>query len=119
MIDADDGRAERLAQWIRQLPLADQVHLTGMTVVLERIRQRRGATLPYPYDEAKLREAPVPSAAAAEARRIATFYAAAPLHLGPDGVEDHQRIVNLCQSFADTVEARIPGAAGPRTEGDA
>ncbi len=41
MIDADDGRAERLAQWIRQLPLADQVHLTGTTVVLERIRQRR------------------------------------------------------------------------------
>lgn len=119
MIDADDGRAERLARWIRRLPLADQVHLTGTTLVLERIRQRRGATLPHPYDEATLREAPLPRAAAAEARRIATLYATTPPHLGPDGIDDHQRIVNLCKSFADTVEARIPGAADPRAEGTA
>ncbi|WFR67679.1 hypothetical protein P9139_04280 [Curtobacterium flaccumfaciens] len=119
MIDADDGRAERLAQWIRQLPLADRAHLTGTTVVLERIRQRRGASLPHPYDEATLREAPLPRAAAAEARRIATLYAVAPPHLGPDGIDDHQRIANFCQSLADTVEARIPGAAGPRSEGTA
>lgn len=109
MTDADDGRAERLAQWIRDLPLEDQVHLTGTTLVLEEIRQRRGASLPYPYDEARLREASRPHESAAEARRLAELYADVAPHPGPDGVDDHWRISNMSLVFAQTVEARFPG----------
>lgn len=109
MVDADDGRAERLAQWIRALPLADQVHLTGTTLVLEGIRTRRGANLPYPYDEAKLREASTPRESVAEARRLADLYAGTEPHPGPDGVDDHWRISNMALVFAKTVEERFPG----------
>jgi hypothetical protein len=90
------------------LPLADQAHLIGTTLVLEEIRLRRGDDLPHPYNEAKLREASTPREAAAEALRLADLYAKIVPHAGPDGVDDHWRISTLSLVFAQTVEARFP-----------
>lgn len=108
MVTADDGRAERLALWIRELPLSEQVHLTGTTLVLEEIRLRRGNSLPHPFDEAKLREAPTPRAAVAEARGLAQAYEGAPPYAGPDGVDEHWRISAMSLAFAEAVESCFP-----------
>ena len=54
MTESDDGRAQRLAGWIREMDLADQVFITGTTLVLEGIRARR-SDLPVVYYEAALR----------------------------------------------------------------
>lgn len=108
MATADDGRAERLAPWIRELPLSDQVHLTGTTLVLEEIRLRRGDSLPHPFDEAKLREASTPREAAVKARDLAQAYEGAPPHAGPDGVDEHWRISAMSLAFAEAVESRFP-----------
>jgi hypothetical protein len=103
-----DGRADRLALWLRELPFADQIQLTGITLVLEEIRRRRGDDLPHPYDESKLREAATPIASVREARELARLYANITPHPGPDGTNDHWRISNTATVFAETVEARFP-----------
>ena len=108
MTAADAGRGERLAPWIRELPLSDQVHLTGTTLLLEEIRLRRGDSLPHPFDEAKLREASTPREAATAARDLAHAYKAAAPHAGPDGVDKHWRISAMSFAFAEAVESRLP-----------
>ncbi|HEY0249065.1 MAG TPA: hypothetical protein VGC45_12465 [Gryllotalpicola sp.] len=114
MTNANDGWAERLAPWIRELPLADQVYLTGTTLILEEIRNRRGDDLPHPYDETKLREAATPWESAAEARKIAALYNGIAPHPGCDGVDDHWRISNICLMFAQTVETKFPSPNNPQ-----
>lgn len=109
MTSAGDGRPERIAPWTRKLPLSDQVHLTGTTLVLEEIRLRRGASLPHPFDEARLREASTPREGATAARDLARAYEGAPPHAGPDGVEEHWRISAMSLAFAAAVESRFPG----------
>lgn len=108
MTAANDGRAERLAPWIRELPLSDQVHLTGTTLVLEEIRLRRGDSLPHPFDETKLREASTPREAVTEARALAHAYEGASPHAGSDGVDEHWRIFAMSLAFAEAIESRLP-----------
>ncbi|TDW26910.1 hypothetical protein [Cryobacterium psychrophilum] len=107
MIATDGGRAERLAKWIREMSLADQVLITGSTVVLEEISERR-PDLPYAFDGAELREAATPAEAVTKARQLARLYADQPEHIGPDGVDEHWRISNLSRVMADRIEAHYP-----------
>ncbi|WP_148061283.1 hypothetical protein [Frondihabitans sp. PhB188] len=85
------------------------MNLTGTTLVLEEIRNRRGADLPFAFDEARLREASTPEESVAEARRLSELYAGIAPHPGPDGVDDHWRISNMSLEFARTVESRFLG----------
>lgn len=101
-----DGRAERLAPWIRTMPLQEQVLITGTTLVLEEIRNRRD-DLPFPIDEAAIREAPTPGESISAAESLADSYAAASPHIGPDGVDEHWRVSNMARVVADTIRARF------------
>ena len=103
---SDDGRAERLAQWVRSMPLADQALITGTTLVFEEIKSRRN-DLPYPIHEEAIREAATPSDAVRLAREIASTYRTAEPYIGPDGVDEHWRVANMAAIVADTIEARF------------
>jgi len=108
--EVQDGRAERLAEWVRRMDLADQVLLTGATLVLEDVRTRRGA-FPAPFDEAVLREG-TPSEAYREALAIRDAYAGAPVHLVPDGVDENERIVGLASAVLERIVTYHPFVAG-------
>jgi hypothetical protein len=110
----DDGRAERLAPWIRELPLDQQVLITGTTLVLEEINGRRGASLPFPVDEVALRETTDPREAARLAREISAQYAGLQPLAGPDGVDEHWRISNMTKIVAETIDQNYPAHDGSR-----
>jgi hypothetical protein len=103
-----NDRAERLARWIRDLDLEDQVTLTGATLLLEEIRERAVDGLAYNYDEAQLRESP-PQVAYELASRLKAAYAQlnAPSP-APDGVDDNSRVVSLMRKFKEIIERTHP-----------
>ena len=101
-----DGRAERLAPWIRAMDLADQTFITGSTLVFEDIRLRRD-DLPVPYDEANLREG-TPAQAYRHAVELSDAYAKQPAHRGSDGVDEHWRISNMAREIAERIARYHP-----------
>lgn len=101
MTAQDEGRAARLAGWIRNLDLADQIFITGTTLVLEDIRTRR-TDLPILFDEVVLRESE-PATAYRLALELADGYAGLPPAPGPDGVDENWRISNLTRELADRI----------------
>lgn len=101
MTNPDDGRAERLAPWIRDMDVADQVFITGATLVFEDIRLRRG-DLPILYDEAELREG-TPTNAYRHAVELSDAYARQPAYPGRDGVDEHWRISNMSREVAERI----------------
>ena len=101
-----DGRRERLAFWIREMDLADQVFITGSTLVFEDIRLRR-ETLPVSYDEAELREG-TPTQVYRRATDLSDAYSKQPSHYGEDGVDEHSRISNMAREIADRVAKYHP-----------
>lgn len=109
----DGGRADRLAGWVREMDLADQIFITGTTLVLEDIRTRR-TDLPVPFDEAPLRESS-PSEAYRLALEIYLAYANLPSYLAPDGVDEHRRISNITKELADRIAKYHPEVAGGAT----
>jgi CO/xanthine dehydrogenase Mo-binding subunit len=110
----DDGRAERLAPWIRALPLDQQVLITGTTLVLEEINTRRGSSLPYPVDEVALRETADPRQAAHLARAISAQYAGLEPVTAPDGIDENLRISNITKVMAETIDRNYPASDGSR-----
>jgi hypothetical protein len=101
-------RAERLAPWIRDLDLADQVTLTGATLLLEEIRERAVGKLPYNYDAAQLRESP-PRVAYELASRLEAVYAQVDVpRPAPDGIDDNSRVVTLMRNFKEIIERTHP-----------
>lgn len=106
MTALDEGRAARLAGWIRNLDLADQVFITGTTLVLEYIRTRR-TDLPMLFDEAVLRESE-PQAAYRLALELADGYSGLPAAPGPDGVDENWRISNMTRELADRIAKHHP-----------
>lgn len=109
-INADDGRAERLAPWVREMNLADQAFVTGATLVFEDIRLRRDH-LPIPYNEADLREG-TPEEAYGRAVDLSNAYANQPPYLGDDGVDEHWRISNMAREVADRIAKYHPDVVG-------
>ena len=106
-----DGRARRLAPWIRAMDLADQVFFTSSTLVLEDIRLRRD-DLPVQYDEATLREG-TPAQAYRRAVDLADAYGQQPVHRGRDGVDEHWRISNLALEIAERIVRYHPEVQPP------
>lgn len=86
------------------MPLADQVLITGTTLVFEELKRQR-SDLPYPIDEEAIREADTPSDATRVARELAAVYRTAEPHIGPDGVDEHWRVANMATAVADAIEA--------------
>ncbi|MDR7187090.1 hypothetical protein J2X85_004156 [Microbacterium trichothecenolyticum] len=105
-----DGRAEQLAPWIREMDLADQVFITGATLILERIRLLRN-DLPYPFDEARLREG-TPDEAYGWATDLSDTYANQPPHDGNDGVDEHRRISTAAREIAGRIAKYHPEVLG-------
>ena len=99
--NADDGRAERLAPWVREMDLADQAFITAATLVFEDIRLRR-QDLPIRYNEADLREG-TPEEAYDRAVDLSDAYAKQPAHLGEDGIDEHWRISNMARELAERI----------------
>lgn len=106
VVALDEGRAARLAGWIRNLDLADQVFITGTTLVLEDIRTRR-KDLPLMFDEGVLRESE-PGTAYRLALELAEGYASLPPAPGPDGVDENWRISNMTRELADRIATHHP-----------
>lgn len=102
----NDGRAERLAPWIREMDLADQIFITGTTLVFEDIRLRRDS-LPVPFDEANLREG-TPAEVYSNAIALSEAYAKQPAHPGDDGIDEHWRISNMAREIAEHVARYHP-----------
>lgn len=107
---SNDGRAERLVPWIREMDLADQVFITGSTLVLEDIRLRRG-DLPVAFDEAGLREG-TPTEAYHRAFGLSNAYAEQPAHPGEDGIDEHSRISNLAREVSERIAKYHPEVLG-------
>ena len=106
----NDGRAERLASWIREMDLADQVFITGSTLVLEDIRLRRD-DLPVTFDEADLREG-TPTGAYRHAVNLSNAYAEQPSHPGEDGIDEYWRISNLAREVSERIAKYHPEVLG-------
>lgn len=104
--DPDDGRAERLAGWVREMSLADQIFITGTTLALEEIRLRR-TDLHFPIDEAALRESS-PADAYRQALELSDAYAHQPAYEAPDDVDEHWRISNMAHELADRIAKYHP-----------
>lgn len=102
MTKADDGRAKRMAPWIRTMPLSDQILISGTTLMFEEINGRRD-DLPYPIDEVTIREAAVPAESVRVAQLLADQYATAPPYIGADGVDEHWRVSNMAQVVAERI----------------
>jgi len=98
----DDGRAERLGPWVGAMALADQVLITGTTLVLEEINGRRH-DLPFSIDEVALRELLDPRQAAQLARTISNHYAGLTPSPAPDGMDEFWRISNMAKVVAETI----------------
>lgn len=103
----DDGRADRLAPWVRAMALADQVLITGTTLVFEEINERR-SDLPFDIDEVALRELVDPRQAAELARTISYHYAGLTPSRAPDGVDEFWRISNMAKVVAETIDRYHP-----------
>jgi hypothetical protein len=88
------------------LDLADQVFITGTTLVLEDIGARR-TDLPLLFDEAVLRESE-PGKAYRLALKLADGYAGLPPAPGPDGVDESSRISNMTRELADRIAKHHP-----------
>lgn len=110
MTNPNDGRADRLAPWVRQMDLADQIFVTGTTLIFEDIRLRR-TDLPFPIDEASLREGS-PESAYRGAARLAAAYADQPPHPGDDGVDEHWRVANMARELAELIARYHPEVLG-------
>lgn len=95
---------------VRKMELADQIFVTGTTLVFEDIRLRRD-DLPYPIDEAALREG-TPANAYQRALELSKAYAGQPSHPGEDGVDEHWRISNMARELAERIEKYHPEVAG-------
>lgn len=106
MIALDEGQTARLAGWIRNLDLADQIFITGTTLVLEDIRTRR-TDLPLLFDEAVLREGELATAYRL-ALELADGYTGLPPAPGPDGVDENWRISNMTRELADRIAKHHP-----------
>jgi len=106
----DEGRAGRLAGWIRNLNLADQVFITGTTLVLEDIRIRR-ADPPLLFDEAILRESD-PATAYRLALELSDGYAGLLPAPGPDGVDENWRISSMTRELANRIAEHHPEVLG-------
>lgn len=106
----DDGRAERLAEWVRRMSFEDQIFLTGTTLVLEEIRLRR-TDLPHAINEVALREGS-PEDAYRAAMELSTAYANQPRYDAPDGVNEHWRIANMTNELAKVIAKYHPKVAG-------
>ena len=102
----DDGRADRLGPWVRQMSLSDQIFITGTTLVLEDIRLRR-TDLHYPIDEAALREGS-PTDAYQAALALSQAYAHQPECEAPDDVDEHWRISNMARELAERIAKYHP-----------
>lgn len=103
----DDGRAERLAPWVRAMALEDQVLITGTTLVFEEINER-GGDLPFGIDEVALRELIDPRQAAELARTISNYYADLTPSPTPDDVDEFWRISNMAKVVAETIDRYYP-----------
>lgn len=99
-----DRRSDSLAAWIRQTDLADQIFITGTTLILEDIRLRR-SDLPFPIDERALRESD-PQTAYRLARCLSDAYAQF-----SDGVDGYPRISGLANELANRIAKYHPEAA--------
>lgn len=108
--DLNDGRAERLAPWVRQMTLADQIFITGTTLVLEEVRLRR-KDLHYPIDEAVLREG-TPAEAYRKATELSRAYDHQPSYEAPDDVDEHWRIANISRELAELIAKYHPEVVG-------
>src|SRR5665647_977319 len=111
MQTSNDGRAERLAIWVRDMPLEDQLFITSTTLMLGEINLRRN-DLPFAIDEVALRELPDPREAALLARTISANYAGLPPSPAPDGVDEYWRISNMTRVMAETIERYHPPREG-------
>lgn len=113
MTNSEEVDPRPLAAWVRQLSLADQVFLTGSTLLLERIRLHHGELAPA-IDEGVLREGS-PREALAEAQRLrAAFSSRAPL-AAADSSDDSARVVGLARALADLIERAHPELSGGRS----
>ncbi len=92
------------------MDLADQVFITGSTLVLEDIRLRRG-DLPVAFDEADLREG-TPAEAYRRAVGLSGAYAEQSSHLGADGIDEYWRISNLAREVAERIAKYHPDVLG-------
>ncbi|MDN5725254.1 MAG: hypothetical protein L0G99_04880 [Propionibacteriales bacterium] len=106
----NDGRAERLAPWVREMDLADQTFITGSTLILEDIRLRRD-DLPVTFEEADLREG-TPTEAYRHAVTLSRAYAEQPPHTGEDGIDEHWRISNLAREVSERIAKYHPEVLG-------
>ena len=106
----DDGRVERLAPWVRQMSLADQIFIAGTTLVLEDIRLRR-EDLHFAIDEAAIREGS-PADAYRRAVELSEAYAHQPACEAPDSADEHWRISNMTRELAERIAKYRPEVVG-------
>lgn len=88
------------------MSLADQIFITGTTLVLEEIRLRR-TDLHYPIDEVALREGS-PKSVYRAAVALSQAYAHQPEYEAPDEVDEHWRISNMARELAERVAKYHP-----------
>lgn len=104
------SRAARLAGWIHNLALADQIFITGRTLVLEDIRTRR-TDPPMLFDEVVLRESE-PTTAYRLALQLADGYSGLPSAPGSDDVDENWRISNMKPRAGGSHRQAPPRCAG-------
>lgn len=92
--------AERLATWVRQMPLADQILVTGATLILADVKARNPGVFDA-LDEVALRESQLPADAARVAASAASRYQSV-------ATEDGRRVVSLCNRIAEVVIQNFP-----------
>jgi len=91
--------AEGLASWVREMPLASQVTITGATLMLANIKTSN----PGAFDdlnEALLREASTPEEARDYARRLAAQWEG-------NAQSDAHKVAALCDLIAERITDRF------------
>lgn len=91
--------AERLASWVREMPLASQVAVTGATLILADVKANNPGAFDD-LDEALLREASTPEEARDYARQLSAQW------IGSDHPEAH-RVVGLCDMIVEKINDRF------------
>lgn len=95
--------AERLAPWVRSMPLADQILVTGTTLLLADVKARNPGMF-VDVDEVALRESSLPETARQLATTVAELYRS-------DDSADGRRVAGLCTKVAETIDRNFPGRA--------
>ena len=88
------------------MDLADQIFVTGTTLVLEELRINR-EDLPVSYDEVLLRESE-PADSYRLAISLVDAYTAQPPAPGSDGIDVHARIANMARELAERIAKYHP-----------